>query len=72
MQVLKKAYIVKQAYFTTLVSYIGEDYLREILEIQIESIEKMFGMQSATKLEEEISLLKQKLILLEGRKNSLP
>lgn len=68
---LKLRYTEKQIYYSRMVSSIGEEYLREILEIQITDIEKMLDIESPDKLDSEILQLKQKIDMLEKRKNSL-
>ncbi|MFC6095684.1 AAA family ATPase [Flavobacterium qiangtangense] len=68
---LKIDYKEKQKYFSRMVSCIGEEYLREILENQILDIEKMLDIESPDKLNHEILLLKQKIDFLEQRKKML-
>lgn len=71
LKALKLCYSEKQTYYSRMVSCIGEEYLREILEIQIKDIEKMLDIESPDKLDREILHLKQKIDILEKRKNSL-
>lgn len=71
LESFKESYIQKQQYFSRMVSCIGEDYLRKILENQIINLGEMLGILSKDKLDKEILILKQKLDVLEKKKNSL-
>lgn len=68
---LKLQYAKKQMYFNRMVSAIGEEYLRGILEIQIADLENILDIRTPEKLDNEILQLKQKIDILEKKKKAL-